>query len=264
MSINRVGIFDSGVGGLTVVKEVRNTFPNLDLFYLGDTARLPYGDKSEDTIINYSYKNTKFLLSFDIDLLIVACNTSSSFSLPYLEKEFKLPIVGMISPGAALALKRTKNKKIGLIGTRATIRSGSYRKEIEKIDSKAEVYDASCPLFVPLVEEGFFDDEVTEIVARRYLKSLAEKGIDVLILGCTHYPVLKPTLKKILPDVEMISSGEATSLHLKEKFGLGESLVQPSKIKGGLRIFATDTGTHFKEVAEKLLGENIELESAVL
>jgi glutamate racemase len=264
MSIKKVGIFDSGVGGLTVVKEVRNNFPYLDLFYLGDTARLPYGDKSEETIINYSYKNAKFLLSYDIDLLIVACNTSSSFSLPFLEKEFKFPIVGMIAPGAALALKKTKNKKIGLIGTRATIRSQSYRKEIENIDNKAEVFDASCPLFVPLVEEGFFEDEVTEIVAKRYLKGLEEKGIDTLILGCTHYPVLTPTLKKILPNVEMISSGEATVVHLKDNFGLIINPVQSSSKKGNLRVFATDTGTHFKEVAEKLLGEKIELESAAL
>lgn len=264
MKFKKVGIFDSGVGGLTVVKEVRNNFPYLDLFYLGDTARLPYGDKSEETIITYSYKNAKFLLSYNIDLLIVACNTSSSFSLPFLEKEFQFPVVGMIVPGASLALKKTKNKKIGLIGTRATIRSGSYRKEIEKIDKTVEVFDVSCPLFVPLVEEGFFEDEVTEIIAKGYLKNLEEKGIDTLILGCTHYPVLTPVLKKILPNVEMISSGEATAVHLKENLGLIESPLHLSDRKGSLRIFATDTGTHFKKVAENLLGEKIELELAVL
>lgn len=257
MNIQKVGIFDSGVGGLTVAKEVKAKFPHLDIFYLGDTARLPYGDKSEETIINYSYKNAKFLLTFGIDLLIVACNTSSSFSLPFLEKEFQFPIAGMINPGANLALKRTKNNKIGLIGTRATIRSGAYRKEIEKINKEALVFEAACPLFVPLVEEGLFEDEVTEIVARRYLKGFLEKEIDTLILGCTHYPVLIPTLKKILPDVEMISSGEATLIHLQENFHL-----QKENKRGVLRVFATDRSTHFKEIAEKLLGEKIDLELA--
>lgn len=255
MKIKNIGIFDSGVGGLTVVKEIRKSFPNQNIFYLGDTARLPYGDKSEETIINYSYKNTKFLLSFNIDLLVVACNTSSSMSLPFLEREFKIPIVGMIKPGAALALKITRNKKIGLIGTRATIRSLAYKREIKELDKSVEVFDTACPLFVPLVEEGLFEDEVTEIVARRYLKNFEEKGIDTLILGCTHYPVLIPTLKKILHGVEMVSSGESTVIYLKDNFELckdGE--------KGNAKIFVTDAGTHFKEVAFRLLEEKIELE----
>mgnify|MGYP005842606279 CR=1 FL=1 len=259
MKIKNIGIFDSGVGGLTVVKEIRKYYPNLNIFYLGDTARLPYGDKSEETIINYSYKNAKFLLSFNVDLLVVACNTSSSLSLPFLEREFKIPIVGMIKPGASLAVKMTKNKKIGLIGTRATIRSLAYKREIEKIDKRVEVFDTACPLFVPLVEEGLFEDEVTEIVARRYLRDLGEKKIDTLILGCTHYPVLIPTLKKILPDVKIVTSGEATVIHLKDNFELRKDCEE-----GNVKIFVTDTGTHFKEVAFRLLEEKIELENVTL
>jgi glutamate racemase len=254
--MKKIGVFDSGVGGLTVVKEIRKHFPHLDIIYLGDTARLPYGDKSESTIIDYSISNTKFLLNYDVDLIVVACNTSSAIALETLEKKFcTTPFVGMIKAGATLALKMTKFKRIGLIGTRATIMSGAYKKELLKMNEDVEVFEKATPLFVPLVEEGFAEDEVSFIVAKKYLLPLLEKRIDTLILGCTHYPLLIPTIKKIAPDVSLISSGRATVEFLKENLA-----IKAHNKKGSLEVFVTDITTHFKEVAERLLGEKINLE----
>lgn len=257
MKIKRVGVFDSGVGGLTVVKELRRIFPSLDIFYLGDTARLPYGDKSEKTIISYSLENSEFLSKFDIDLLIVACNTSSAVALNELKRGAKFEVVGMIEPGVSYLLKKTKNKRVGLIGTRATIRSKAYVNEIKKIDKDVIVFEKACPLFVPIVEEGLYDDLVAELVAEKYLKEFKEKDIDSMLLGCTHYPLLIPVIEKVLRGVKLITSGEATVDFLKSNFK-----IENSKKEGLLKVYVTDIETHFIEVAKRLLNEDVKIEYA--
>lgn len=257
MKIKRVGVFDSGVGGLTVVKELRRIFPSLDIFYLGDTARLPYGDKSEKTIISYSLENSEFLSKFDIDLLIVACNTSSAVALNELKKGAKFEVVGMIEPGVSYLLKKTKNKRVGLIGTRATIRSKAYVNELKKIDKDVIVFEKACPLFVPIVEEGLYDDLVAELVAEKYLKEFKEKDIDSMLLGCTHYPLLIPVIEKVLRGVKLITSGEATVDFLKSNFK-----IENSKKEGLLKVYVTDIETHFIEVAKRLLNEDVKIEYA--
>jgi glutamate racemase len=260
--MNKIGLFDSGVGGLTVAKELLKAFPSLDIRYFGDTARLPYGNKSSKTIITYSLEIAGFLLDRGIEMLVVACNTSSSIALEVLEKELPVPVVGMIIPGANAAVRKSASMRIGLIGTRATVASCSYDREIMKLNKDARVFSKACPLFVPLVEEGFADDPVTETVAKKYLTELLEKEIDTLILGCTHYPLLIPVIKKIAPGVATVSSGEATVEYLLEKYGFRKD--EKEEKEGKLEIYVTDSGTHFKEVAEALLEKKITLEEVSL
>ena len=185
-----IGIFDSGVGGLTVVKEIFKYLPEDQIIYFGDTARLPYGTKGADFVKKYSEKITEWLLKRGAKIVIVACNTSSAWAADSLKNEFKTtPIFEMINPAITEALKTTKNKKIGIIGTPGTIRSGVYQKKFKKADSSLEIFSQACPLFVPLVEEGLIDDKITVEIIKKYLDPLKEKGIDTLILGCTHYPL---------------------------------------------------------------------------
>lgn len=256
-----VGLFDSGVGGLTVAKEMQSAFPWLNIFYFGDTARLPYGNKSPKTITTYSREVSSFLLEKGVEMLVVACNTSSSIALADLEKELPIPVVGMIKPGARSAVSLTGNGRIGLIGTRATVASRAYEKEILALDGSAKVFSKACPLFVPLVEEGFAGDEVSEMVARKYLGPLLGYGPDTLILGCTHYPMLIPVIKKVAPGLRLVSSGEATVDYLRAEHGFRDG---SGGCEGSLEIYVTDSGTHFKEVAETLLGKKIVLEEVSL
>lgn len=212
-----IGVFDSGIGGLTVLKEIIKLLPEEDTIYLGDTAHLPYGTKSEETVIRYSLDNTRFLLQHDIKLLVVACNTASAVSLPALRKEFSLPIIGVIDAGARAAVKATKNRRVGIIGTETTIRSSAYTKAMKAIDPDIETIGRPCPLFVPLVEEGWTDDAIAVMVAERYLHPLQEEGIDTLVLGCTHYPLLKNAIHKVMGDgVRLIDSAEETALEVKQ------------------------------------------------
>src|SRR3989338_5027712 len=185
-----IGIFDSGIGGLTVLKALREELPAESTVYFGDTAHLPYGTKSKETITKFSIDNVNFLQGFDVKIVIVACNTASSLSLDALKEKFALPIIGVIEPGARHALKKTRNGRIGIIGTKATIGSGSYEACLKRLDPSVKVYSQSCPLFVPFVEEGWLDGEVVTKVAHIYLYGLKAFGIDTLILGCTHYPLL--------------------------------------------------------------------------
>ncbi len=254
-----IGIFDSGVGGLTVVSEVRRHFPNLDIIYFGDTARVPYGNKSPQTVIRYSLEVGRFLAGLGVVGLVVACNTSSSLALESLNNELAIPVLGMIQPGAKAGSGATRNRKIGLIGTRATVASGAYPVALKDLNPSLSVFSAACPLFVPLVEEGWADDSIAREVALRYLGPLVEKGIDTLILGCTHYPVLMPVMKEVLGSgVRLISSASSAAE------ALGESLIgakiqeKGASAKGRLTCYVTDAGTHFREVGERILGEPIE------
>jgi glutamate racemase len=210
-----IGIFDSGVGGLTVTREIMLQMPQERLVYFGDTARVPYGTKSRDTIIRYSRQNIRFLLQQNVKAIVVACNTASAF-VEEVQKDFAIPIIGVVRPGAKAALANTRNGRVGIIATQATIRSRIYERVIHESHPEIQVFGKACPLFVPLVEEGWMDDPVTEEVVRRYLKELQEKEIDTLILGCTHYPLLRGLIGKVLgPDIRLVNPAHETALELK-------------------------------------------------
>jgi len=203
-----IGIFDSGIGGLTVVAEMRKILPKEGIVYFGDTARVPYGTKSKETITKFSVENVKFLMEHNVKLIVVACNTASSLSLDFLKRCFRVPIIGVIWPGAKNAVSATRNNRIGVIGTHATISSKAYEKAIREINPRAIFFGQSCPLFVPLVEEGWTDHRVTREIAAHYLKPLKSTGIDTLILGCTHYPLLKDVIRNTMgKDVVLVDSG---------------------------------------------------------
>lgn len=253
-----IGVFDSGIGGLTVVKRLASSLPNESIIYFGDTARVPYGSKSNSTVIEYSIQNTKFLLQKNIKALVVACNTASSIAIPELKKLFDIPIIGMIEPGSMMALQKSKSNNIGVIGTRATVGNLAYSKEIKKLNKSANVIEKPCPLFVPLAEEGWIKHRATIEIAEEYLKELREIGIDTLVLGCTHYPILSEVIQKIVgKNVSLIDSGVASSEVIKtelEKLDLLSDLDTP----GIQEFFVSDIPTKFKEVAELFLGREID------
>jgi glutamate racemase len=248
-----IGVFDSGIGGLTVVKEIRRFLPNEDIIYLGDTARLPYGTKSFDSIIQFSRQNAKFLLGRGVKCIVIACYSSTSVALEILKKEYDLPIIGVIKPGVKKALELTKNKKIGVIGTSLTIYSGAYEKTFRELGAQVEVIGRPCPLFVPLVEEGFIDHPATEIIAREYLEPLKKDEIDTLLLGCTHFPLLLNVIKKILGEINYVDASQELSLELSRTL-LNNDLLKP-KGEGNVTVYLTDFSINFKETAERFLGE---------
>lgn len=252
-----IGVFDSGVGGLTVVKRLMNQMPGEDIVYFGDTARVPYGTKSASTIRRFSVENTLFLLNFNVKLIIVACNSSSAIGLPFLSGSFSIPIIGVIKPGAKAAVRTTRNGRIGIIGTSATVSSGAYEEEIRAVNPGIKVFGKSCPLFVPLVEEGWSNDGVVDVVAKKYLAPFKEKKIDTLILGCTHYPLLRSSIQKVMgSSVRLVDSAEETAKEAKtllEECGLGYS----GKRRGKARFFVSDAPDKFLSVAKRFLGKNI-------
>lgn len=253
-----IGVFDSGIGGLTVVKRLSSTLPNESIIYFGDTARVPYGSKSNSTVIEYSIQDTKFLLQKNIKALVVACNTASSIAIPDLKKKFDIPIIGMIEPGSRMALKKSQSKKIGVIGTRATVSNLAYSKEIKKINSSAQVIEKPCPLFVPLAEEGWINHKATYEVAEEYLKELREEKIDTLVLGCTHYPILSEVIRKVIGSkVTLIDSGIASSEVIKSELEKLD-LLSDSKKTGVQEYYVSDIPAKFKEVAELFLGKEID------
>ena len=208
-----IGIFDSGVGGLTVYQTISKHYPDLDIYYLGDTARVPYGSRSPETVVNYSLDCAKFLVdNFKIDTIVVACNTASSYAIEPIKKQFGVNVIGVVEPGAESAVKMTQNNRIGVIGTRATVRSESYVKALKRLKPDVQVYQTACPLFVPIVEEMLIETDVAKQVVQMYLSELAGSGIDTLILGCTHYPLLKPLLRRVAgPEVALIDSAVAVA-----------------------------------------------------
>ena len=251
-----IGVFDSGVGGLTVVRELFRKLPNEGIVYFGDTARLPYGTKSKQTIIRFSLENMIFLLKQKVKLVVVACNTSSSIALPVLEKNFKIPIIGVINPAVKEAVFSTRNKRIGVIGTQATINSNTYQRQIKKIDPKVKVFTCACPLFVPLVEEGWLKEKITVDVAVKYLSPLKRTKIDTLILGCTHYPLLKPVINDIIGrGVRLIDSSEQTAIVTKQVLIKEGMLVNKKKSKD--IFYVSDEPEVFRELAKRFLGYNI-------
>ena len=252
-----IGIFDSGIGGLTVVKRFLTALPNENIIYFGDTARVPYGSKSNSTVIEYSLQDARFLLSKNVKAIVVACNTASSVAIDELRKTFDIPIIGMIGPGSKAALKETKNKKVGVIGTRATISNSAYAKRLKFLDPSVEVFEKACPLFVPLAEEGWIKKNATFEIAEEYLSELRNKEIDTLILGCTHYPILSGVIQKVIgPNVKLIDSGIASVEIVKEELKKNNLLSQ--RDSGGESIFyVSDIPTKFKEIAELFLGKPV-------
>jgi glutamate racemase len=254
-----IGIFDSGIGGLTVTKEIIKQLPNENIVYLGDTARVPYGNKSSDTIKKFSLEIANFLLQKNIKLLVIACNTASSFALSYLKQKINIPIIGVIEPGASAAAKITKNKKIGIIGTKGTINSQSYQNTLKKIDSSFQIFEKDCPLFVPLVEEGWIQKEVSYMIADEYLKNLKKHKIDTLILGCTHYPILKNVISTIMGnDVNIIDSAIETAKKVKEILEQKLLLANDSPSNStNYEFYVSDDSEKFKEFAIKILDQNV-------
>ena len=252
-----IGVFDSGIGGLTVVKQLTREMPSEDIIYFGDTARVPYGTKSPSTIKKFSIENVLFLLNFDVKLIIIACNTSSAIGLPFLSKYFSVPMIGVIKPGAKAAIRSTRNGRVGVIGTTATISSKAYEKEIKALNPKIKVYSENCPLFVPLVEEGWAGDGIVDIAARKYLAGFKDKGIDTVILGCTHYPLLKPAIQKVMGKaVKLVDSAEETA---KEARNLLEEcgLEYQGRRAGRSKFYVSDAPGKFLAVAKRFLGKDV-------
>ena len=252
----QIGVFDSGVGGLTVAREFMRNLPDERIFYFGDTARVPYGSKSQETVIRYSKQIVRFLQTQHVKAIVIACNTASALALDAIEGELDIPILGVLRPGAKVAAETTKNKRVGVIATESTIRSGMYGRYIKAHDPEITVYGKACPLFVPLVEEGWLKDPVTEEVARRYLKELLEKDIDSLILGCTHYPLIRSLMRKIVGDkVQLVNPAYETALEL------GRLLTREGLANDGgtdcagekYQFFVSDAAEKFAEFANSIL-----------
>lgn len=258
MSWKAIGIFDSGIGGLTVLKELVRAMPQEDTIYLGDTARVPYGTKSPETVVRYAVEIASFLVKRDIKLLVVACNTASAVSLETLQQRFPIPIVGVIEPGARRAAAVTRNGRIGVIGTEATIKSSAYTRAIKRVNPAIEVITRPCPLFVPLAEEGWTSNEVARLTARTYLEGLKETGVDTLVLGCTHYPLLKDIIAETMGDeVRLVDSAEETARTVAEIL-LSRGLLRPAAEKGNHHYFVTDVPAGFIRIGNHFLGGKLD------
>ena len=253
-----IGVFDSGVGGLTVVREMARNLPGEEIIYFGDTARVPYGNKSKETVLRYSRQITRFLKKQNVKAIVVACNTASALALSDLEKESDIPIIGVVKPGACAAVRATKNKRIGVIATDSTINSRLYEEYITGTDREIRVFGKACPLFVPLVEEGWTKDEITLAVAKRYLSGLLSENIDTLIMGCTHYPLLRSLLREYLGDgITLVNPAYETAGTLK-KLLAGANLDNKDDGPKKYRMFVSDSAGNFRRFAETILPDHIE------
>ena len=251
-----IGVFDSGLGGLTVLNAIKKITPNENIVYVGDTARVPYGNKSTPLIVQYASQITKFLLEKDAKLIIVACNTVSALAISNLQNDFDIPIICVIAPGANSAVKLTKNNNVGVIGTIATISSNAYQDELNKINPSINTLSQACPLFVPLVEEGLLEGPIVSAIVKHYLKNLDLSMIDTLILGCTHYPLLKPVIKEHTNNLILIDSADslAKEVHLILK---NNHMINNNTNKGKQDFFVTDSPITFANIAKRFLGYSI-------
>lgn len=250
-----IGVFDSGVGGLTVVREIMRQIPKERIVYFGDTARVPYGSKSKETVTRYSEQIVRFLETQQVKAIVIACNTASAYALEEIEKQVKIPILGVVKPGAKTAAEVTVNGKIGVIATEGTIQSKIYGKYIEQLKKEVQVIGKACPLFVPLVEEGLLEDPVTDEIAQRYLSVLIDSGIDTLILGCTHYPLIRRTIQKVMGDqVRLVNPAYETALELKRLLDQ-QNLLQDEKPVLGTnqyQFFVSDGADKFQHFANTI------------
>lgn len=251
-----IGVFDSGVGGLTVMREIMRQMPNEKIVYFGDTARVPYGSKSKETVTRYSRQIVRFLETHDVKTIVVACNTASAYALDELEKEIDIPMIGVVKPGARAAAEATRNGKIGVIATEATIGSRIYNQYIEKLNHNVTIWGKACPLFVPLVEEGLLQDPVTDEIAKRYLSELIDLDIDTLILGCTHYPLIRSTLGKIMGEkVTLVNPAYETARELKSML-LKKGLLnqeEPGLGSNRYQFYVSDTTEKFIRFANSII-----------
>lgn len=251
-----IGVFDSGVGGLTVFREIMRQIPNEKIIYFGDTARVPYGSKSKETVTRYSEQIVRFLRTFHVKTIVAACNTASACALETLEQNIDIPIIGVVKPGARAAVNVTRNGRIGVIGTEATIGSQIYAEYISKLDRNVSIYGRACPLFVPLVEEGLLEDPVTDEIAGRYLAELIDIDIDTLLLGCTHYPLIRSTLSRIVGDkVTLVNPAYETALELKNMLQAMDLLNEdpPGLGANQYRFYVSDKADKFVRFANSII-----------
>jgi len=254
-----IGVFDSGIGGLTVLREITRLLPSENTVYLGDTARVPYGSKSKETVERYSVEDANFLVRHNIKLLVTACNTASAYALQRLKKELDMPVIGVIEPGARAAVAATKVNKIGVIGTEGTIKSSAYCTAIKSINPAISTFVKACPLFVPLVEEGWANDEVTAVIASRYLEDMKGSAIDTLVLGCTHYPLLKETIGAIMgKSVTLVDSAASTANEVKRILTDRGLLNDGSPGEAARRFFVTDSPERFLTVGRRFFGDGLD------
>ena len=251
-----IGVFDSGVGGLTVAREIMRQMPNEKIIYFGDTARVPYGSKSKETVTRYSKQIARFLQTFQVKTIVVACNTASAYARDELEQEVDIPVLGVVKPGARTAVDVTRNGKIGVIATEATIGSHMYNKYITELNKDVTIYEKACPLFVPLVEEGLWQDPVTDEIAKRYLSELIDLDIDTLIMGCTHYPLIRSTLGRVIgEDVTLVNPAYETAMELKRMLAEKDLLNdQPPKLgENQYQFYVSDGAEKFKRFANSII-----------
>jgi glutamate racemase len=255
--LDPIGVFDSGIGGLTVAAALKKHLPSETIFYIGDTARVPYGGKSRKTVERYGIEIGGLLLAEQAKMIVVACNTASALAVPRMKELFKVPVQGVIAPGAAAALRATHNRRIGVIGTRATIASGAYEHAIHSLDPQSKVFSEPCPLLVPLIEEGLFDDPITDQIIHRYLAELLAEDIDTLVLGCTHYPLAQEAIARAAGNaVSLVDSAENCALAVKALLGR-EVLAAPADHLGKLDVALTDSTEGFLRTAERALDLDI-------
>jgi len=252
-----IGIFDSGIGGLTVVSAIRKHLPNESLVYLGDTARVPYGTKSAETVVRYANECADFLLGRGVKAIVVACNTASAYALDDLTRRLNVPVLGVIEPGARAALAASSNKVVGVVGTQGTVQSNAYGKALKSIDENVRVVSRACPLFVPLVEEGWVDNEVAAAAVKRYLNGIGDEGVDALVLGCTHYPLLANTIREQLgPGITLVDSAETTAGELMRLLEARECKSNGDR-ESSCRFYVTDLPARFETIARRFLGEDL-------
>lgn len=254
-----IGIFDSGLGGLTVLKEVMELMPRESIVYFGDSGRAPYGVKSRETVIKYTFQDIRFLMSQDIKMIVIACNTASVCAIETVQDYFDIPIIEVIKPGAAAGAKTTSNKKVGVIGTILTVSSGAYERAINAIDDTIQVYSKACPLFVPLVEEGpeWWDDEITYQIALKYLTPLKQADIDTLVLGCTHYPLLQKTISRVLGEkVRLVSSAQEVARVVKRVIEENNIAAEENN-KPIYKFFTSDSIEKFEPLCSAILNRTI-------
>ena len=255
--LDPIGVFDSGIGGLTVAAALKKHLPSETIFYIGDTARVPYGGKSRKTVERYGIEIGGLLLAEQAKMIVVACNTASALAVPRMKELFKVPVQGVIVPGAAAALRATRNQRIGVIGTRATIASGAYEHAIHSLDPESKVFSEPCPLLVPLIEEGLFDDPITDQIIDRYLAPLLAEDIDTLVLGCTHYPLAREAIARVAGSgISLVDSAENCALAVKALLGR-EVLAAPTDHLGKLEVALTDSTEGFLRTAERALDLDI-------
>ncbi|HEX3077023.1 MAG TPA: glutamate racemase [Lachnospiraceae bacterium] len=247
-----IGVFDSGIGGLTVAREIMRQIPNETIVYFGDTARVPYGSKSKETIITYAKQIVKFLKTKEVKAIVIACNTACALAFDVVKEESDIPVIGVIKPGAKSAAATTTNGKIGVIGTEATINSGIYKAFLSETNPEVEVFSKACPLFVPLVEEGLLDDSVTFEIARRYMEDLKNYDIDTLVLGCTHYPLIRDTIQKVAGEsVRLVNPAYETAKSLKGM--LAKYNIESLSTQTNHKFFVSDGAEKFKVFANTIL-----------